>query len=358
MAWVNIPNNPHWQYNTAPPDPGASSPQRALWLKQTAGIRTNTDGDKVYTMVRRVGDTSDNSLGEISKSFWDARGSEDDDVSFRTLWETIGDAETITWPCDQGGGNVGTFNAVIDWGDGTADSTITSEDDPDLAHTYATAGEYTIRITGSFPTLSFGTGSGDSKLRIKKVLQMGQVGWKNLKRGFKGCTNLTDFTVGACTTDFAGNRMLEMFNNCTSLVNINLASEFDTSGVTSFSTMFRHCDSLVSVDVSTMDTSDATTLNSMFRDCDNMTDIPGIQNFDLGSLNTVNAFTDRFFDSPGKMTTATYDAMLIAFEAQAPFDIDEVSFGASQFTSGGAAEAARTSLVNTYGWIISDGGSA
>jgi len=35
-----------------------------------------------------------------------------------------------------------------------------------------------------------------------------------------------------------------------------------------------------------------------------------------------------------------------------------VHFGNSQYTAGGAAEAARTSLINTYGWTITDGGAA
>jgi len=53
MAFVNITNNSSWQYDNAPPDPGANSPLRPLWLKQTNGIRT-TNGHAVYTSVRRT----------------------------------------------------------------------------------------------------------------------------------------------------------------------------------------------------------------------------------------------------------------------------------------------------------------
>ena len=71
MAWVNITNLTGWQYNNSPSDPGASSPYRALWLKQTSGIRT--DGThQVYTEVRKSTDTS-RTRGEISKTYWDAR---------------------------------------------------------------------------------------------------------------------------------------------------------------------------------------------------------------------------------------------------------------------------------------------
>jgi hypothetical protein len=49
--------------------------------------------------------------------------------------------------------------------------------------------------------------------------------------------------------------------------------------------------------------------------------------------------------------------MLIAWAAQAPADLGEVKFGASKFTAGGEAEAAKAVLVDTYGWTITDGGA-
>jgi len=33
-----------------------------------------------------------------------------------------------------------------------------------------------------------------------------------------------------------------------------------------------------------------------------------------------------------------------------------INFGGSQYTTGGAGETARTSLISTFGWTISDGG--
>lgn len=74
MAFVNVTNGAGaatgWQYNNSPSDPGAGSPFRPLWQKQTNGIRT--DGThKVYTEVRRTGETA--LRGELSKSYWDSR---------------------------------------------------------------------------------------------------------------------------------------------------------------------------------------------------------------------------------------------------------------------------------------------
>ena len=56
------------------------------------------------------------------------------------------------------------------------------------------------------------------------------------------------------------------------------------------------------------------------------------------------------------MTQANYDALLISWAAQSVQS--NVAFGTSaQYTAGGAAEAARNTLVNTYSWTISDGGA-
>tara|TARA_B100001939_G_C16524660_1_gene439393 strand:+ start:75 stop:299 length:225 start_codon:yes stop_codon:yes gene_type:complete len=73
MAWVSIPNNSNWEYQNSPPDPGATSALRRLWLQQTGGIRTESTGSQIYTHVRKVGDANDANRGELSKSYWDAQ---------------------------------------------------------------------------------------------------------------------------------------------------------------------------------------------------------------------------------------------------------------------------------------------
>jgi len=56
------------------------------------------------------------------------------------------------------------------------------------------------------------------------------------------------------------------------------------------------------------------------------------------------------------MSQANYDALLIGWAAQSVQS--NVTFGTSaQYTAGGAAEAARNTLVNTYSWTITDGGA-
>jgi hypothetical protein len=56
------------------------------------------------------------------------------------------------------------------------------------------------------------------------------------------------------------------------------------------------------------------------------------------------------------MNTANYDSTLVGWEAQAP--VTGVTLGAAgrTYTTGGAGETARTSLISTYGWTITDAG--
>ena len=68
-----------------------------------------------------------------------------------------------------------------------------------------------------------------------------------------------------------------------------------------------------------------------------------------------------FMNSIG-LTTARYDEALIQWNNDYPGSHAAVSMnvrmGSSQYTAGGDAETARTNLINTHGWTITDGGAA
>jgi hypothetical protein len=68
------------------------------------------------------------------------------------------------------------------------------------------------------------------------------------------------------------------------------------------------------------------------------------------------------------LSTVSYDLTLVYWEGylQAAFpngvgysglDWQGANFNSAKYTAGSAAETARTSLVNTFGWNITDGGS-
>ena len=321
-------------------------------------------------------------------------------TEFAMTITTTGANETFTIPCQ----NNGTFNAGIEWGDGSV-SSISTYNDANLTHTYATAGDHLIRIRGSFPNISFNNG-GD-KLKLKSVENLGTVGWISLSGAFYGCSNMTSFTTG--TTDTSSvTSMSVMFRNCSSLTTLDLSSfdtssvtsmalmffacnsittldvsNFNTSLVTNMSNMFNSCSSLTTLDLSSFDTSSVTNMSGMFRECGSLTTLDvsnfntslvtsmgfmfykgyaltslvGAEDFDITGLNSTGALTH--FISNGRMTTAQYDALLVKWDAQSVFsNMTTVNFGSSQYTAGSAAATARANLISSDGWTILDGGTA
>lgn len=137
-------------------------------------------------------------------------------------------------------------------------------------------------------------------------------------------------------------------------------------------------------DISMWDVSSVTTMNGTFRNSSfnqniggwNVSSVTDMRNAlnnaddfdqDLSAwdITSVGLFNDFMSNATG-LSTVNYDAALIGWEAtlQAtwaggtgyPYTIN-IKFGGSKYTGGGAADAARASLITTYGWTITDGGA-
>ena len=106
-------------------------------------------------------------------------------------------------------------------------------------------------------------------------------------------------------------------------------------------------------DVSNWDTSNVTDMVHCFAYITGAVFSPDLRNWDIGNLVRGQ---DLFISGYQNLTTSNYDALLLAWEAQAPVNAVPIGFGDAKYTLGSAAEAARTSLINTYGWTITDGG--
>jgi surface protein len=127
-------------------------------------------------------------------------------------------------------------------------------------------------------------------------------------------------------------------------------NNWNTSNVTgSMNEMFRG--TAFNQPIGNWDVSGITSMSNMFN---GTTFDQDISNWDI---NQVTSFSNFMLSATG-LSTTNYDALLVAWEAQAPTYTGAINFGGSQYTAGGAAEAARTSLINTYGWTITDGGPA
>lgn len=99
-----------------------------------------------------------------------------------------------------------------------------------------------------------------------------------------------------------------MFNNCSSLTELNVRS-FDTSNVTTMRYMFGGCSRLSALDVSVLDTSKVTNMAYMFYKCS------GLKSLDLSSFNTseVTSMGNMFNNCSGltELNLSMFDTAMV-----------------------------------------------
>ena len=95
---------------------------------------------------------------------------------FVITWETAGPGETIAIPA------TGTY--TIDWGDGTVDANVAGPQ----THTYASAGNHTIRISGGLMAISFFNNTDAAKMQ--SIDQWGSIEWTNMQSAFEGASEM------------------------------------------------------------------------------------------------------------------------------------------------------------------------
>jgi surface protein len=194
-----------------------------------------------------------------------------------STWRTTAPAESITLPLR----STYNYNFTVDWGDGTAIDTVTSDVDVDKTHTYALAGDYTVTITGNAQAWYFNNVG--SKDNLISIIDLGDLGWTDLKGAFYGCTNLISFS-GGVTSDVLD--LTQMFAGASSLTSIDVSS-FDTSNVTDMRSMFSSVSLLTSLDLSSFNTSSVTQMSHMFYGTSLLASLD-LSSFTTPALNTMN----------------------------------------------------------------------
>lgn len=154
----------------------------------------------------------------------------------------------------------GIYNFIVDWGDGSQD-TITTWNQLETLHTYATSGIYTVSLTGTINGFVFGA-SGDI-LKILSISNFGNIVFGDTFLGiFSGCTNL-DLTSVIDTPDLSSmTRVDNMFEDCTFSL-INNLENWDVSNIVEFESMFRNCVNF-NQDISSWNLTNANSLARMF----------------------------------------------------------------------------------------------
>ncbi|SDL50311.1 BspA family leucine-rich repeat surface protein, partial [Kriegella aquimaris] len=168
---------------------------------------------------------------------------------FITTWKTdntgASNDNQITIPT-----GTGSFAYTVDWGDGTTDATVYTGS---TTHTYASAGTYTVKISGDFPHLEFSYGQDNEKLL--SVEQWGTQQWTSMRNSFSYCNNFV----------------------------FNALDVPDLSLVTDMSSMFSQATTF-NEDISSWDVSKATDMSGMFYNATNF-------NQDIGTWNVGNVIT-------------------------------------------------------------------
>ena len=189
-----------------------------------------------------------------------SNSTETDFMPFITTWKTDnpGDSDDQSIRIPMIGNGYG-FN--VDWGDGSDEDFNTNPGDGVehfLEHTYASAGEYQVKITGNFPRIYFNF-DGDRQ-KIITIDQWGDIEWESMERAFRGASELTYNATDL--PDLAGvTSMTSMFDGA-SKFNGNIGG-WNVSSVTDMSGLFFNA-TVFNQDISSWDVSEVTSMYYMF----------------------------------------------------------------------------------------------
>ena len=305
---------------------------------------------------------------------------------FVTTWQTTTANEAITIPTNP---NISSYNYIVNWGDGTVESGFAS----DATHTYATAGTYTVSITGSFPSFYAAFASATNANKMRTIEQWGSQEWETMALAFRGCSNLTanfsDVPNLSQVTDmrymFADASVFDadlnnwdvslvthmeyMFSNA-SAFNSPIGN-WDVSSVTDMRSMFFDATAF-NQDISNWDVSSVTTFGGMFQDASTFNQNIGTWdvsaattlfamfsgavafNQDLGSWDISQATNLRMmFNNNAGLSPSNYDSLLVGWNNLSLQPNLEFDAGNSTYCT---AEDTRQSIIDDLGWTILDAG--
>ncbi|MCT4614140.1 MAG: BspA family leucine-rich repeat surface protein, partial [Marinifilaceae bacterium] len=127
------------------------------------------------------------------------------------------------------------YSYYIDWGDGQTEHINTNEN---LSHNYGVAGQYTIKICGTFPAIDFSNSSSQTNSdAILSINSWGDIKWKSFENAFINCTNLN--VNSSETPNLNDVQSLKNCFNSASSVNFNI-SNWNMSQVNDMSGMFQN----------------------------------------------------------------------------------------------------------------------
>lgn len=134
---------------------------------------------------------------------------------------------------------LGRYEGTIDWGDGTTSESFYSN----RQHIYATAGTYTVTISGRCEGFTFEPSFGPSGSKVVKISQFGSMLFpsdrQNVDSIFQDCPSLDLTTVSDVPNTSGFTAWGEMFSNRTGTSTVNRLNEWDSRNATYMNLMFR-----------------------------------------------------------------------------------------------------------------------
>ncbi len=244
----------------------------------------------------------------------------------------------------------GSYNFHVDWGDNST-NLITSYNQAETTHTYATSGTYTVVINGTITGWQFNNG-GD-KLKIIEIKQWGSLGFGDVDSNFYGCANLVLTATDA--PDLSQTTSLDnSFRNCAALGNSGDMSMWNTGTVTSMDHMFSGASNF-NQPIGSWNVSSVTSIRYLF-DGAFVFDQP-LDSWDTGSVNDMSytfyrayAFNQSIESWDVSSVVTMQGTFASAFSFNQPLDSWDVSNVTSMSATFGNAYAFNQSLGS---WNVS-----
>ena len=180
-------------------------------------------------------------------------------------------------------------SVVINWGDGSANETVSAASNHTgyVGHTYASAGTYTIKISGSMKMYGRG-GKVDilGQTLLTRIDSFGKLGITSFYYAFYYCSALVSVpkTLPDSVTD-----MTYMFRDCRGAAFNPDVSKWNVSKVTNMTYMFFNCyGAAFNPDVSNWNVSKVTNMTYMFYNCYGAAFNPDVSNWNVSKVTSMN----------------------------------------------------------------------
>lgn len=215
---------------------------------QVGGDITHHHSASAAASNTAVFDSSDLDSEYYSGSVQDSEALED---ALVLVFNIAADGETLTIP-----GGAGVYMYDVDWGDDNIDAGLSTQG---TSHVYATSGQYTVKISGTYPHISMYSDA-VNRDKLEEVRNLGVVGWTSGQQSFRSCANLKVFIAG----------------------------NTDTSNVVNFIDFCRDNYNIETIDIEGLQVDAAVYLTSAFKSLYAATSTPDVSKFNTANVETIN----------------------------------------------------------------------